>query len=106
MSGIYINGMEMLKEGSYEAVFLFGPNGKAEIAVSPGEGKVGYWKEYQVISVPPHGRLIDADALREQFSEPKEELGGWRNPDEAVVHKTGVWAEIDAAPTIIPTDGG
>lgn len=54
--------------------------------------------------VQPHGRLIDADALRAEFQEPNEENGGWRNPDEALVHKTGVWAAIDTAPTIIPAD--
>lgn len=56
---------------------------------------------YDVVQIPSHGRLIDADALREKFPEPNEKLGGWRNPDQAIVHKTGVWAEIDAAPTII-----
>ena len=49
-----------------------------------------------------HGRLIDADSLRAEFPEPREEKGGWRNPDEAIIHITGVWAVIDCAPTIIP----
>ena len=43
-------------------------------------------------------RLIDADALRAQFPEP-EDLG---NPYKALVHITGIWAEIDNAPTIEP----
>lgn len=41
-------------------------------------------------------RAIDADALKEKFPAAKD----WRNPNEALVHKTGIWAEIDAAPTI------
>lgn len=55
-----------------------------------------------ISQVQKHGDLIDRDALRAEFPEPNEENGGWRNPDEALVHKTGVWAAIDAAPTIIP----
>ena len=41
-------------------------------------------------------RAIDADALREQFPEPED----WRDPERALVHITGIWAEIDNAPTI------
>lgn len=43
-------------------------------------------------------RAIDADALREQFPEPDD----WRDPERALVHITGIWAEIDNAPTIEP----
>ena len=43
-------------------------------------------------------RLIDADALRAQFPEPED----MRNPYKALVHITGIWAEIDNAPTIEP----
>ena len=41
-------------------------------------------------------RAIDADALREQFQEQDD----WRDPERALVHITGIWAEIDNAPTI------
>lgn len=41
-------------------------------------------------------RAIDADALREQFPEPKD----WSDQEQALVHITGIWAEIDNAPTI------
>ena len=63
-------------------------------------------KRCPLISVPPHGRLIDADALRAEFKEPNEENGGWINPYEALVHKTGVWAAIEDAPTIIEAEEG
>ena len=43
-------------------------------------------------------RAIDADALREQFPEPED----WCDPERALVHITGIWAEIDDAPTIEP----
>ena len=41
------------------------------------------------------GRLIDADKLRTQFPEPAD----WLDINQTLVHKTGIWAEIDAAET-------
>jgi len=52
-----------------------------------------------------HGRLIEAERLRAEFPYPSEGMGGWRNPDEALVHKTGVWAAIDCAETIVEAEG-
>lgn len=52
-----------------------------------------------LVSVPPHGRLIDADALhysRIRIAHPSGDIGGWN----AVVMS----AEINNAPTIIPAD--
>lgn len=48
------------------------------------------------------GRLIDADKLRAQFLEPAD----WLDINQKLVHKTGIWAEIDAAETVpaIPLD--
>lgn len=48
------------------------------------------------------GRLIDADKLRAQFTEPAD----WLDINQTLVHKTGIWAEIDAAETVpaIPLD--
>lgn len=52
-----------------------------------------------------HGRLIDAEALLARFPEPNHENGGWLNPEEAWIHKTGVWAKIRSAPTIVEAEG-
>lgn len=41
-------------------------------------------------------RLINADELRAEFPMPKDML----DPNQALVHITGIWAEIDSAPTI------
>lgn len=49
-----------------------------------------------------HGRLIDADKLRSEFPYPKD----WRNPKEALVHLTDIWAEIDCAETVVEREGG
>ena len=42
------------------------------------------------------GRLIDADKLRTQFPEPAD----WLDINQTLVHKTGIWANIDAADTV------
>ena len=52
-----------------------------------------------------HGILIEAERLRAEFPYPSEGMGGWRNPDEALVHKTGIWAAIDCAETIVESEG-
>ena len=41
-------------------------------------------------------RLIDGDTLRAEFPMPKDIT----DPNQALVHITGIWAEIDNAPTI------
>lgn len=57
MSGIYIHGMEMPKDG-YIDVRLFS-DGCAYIQT----GEHPYHRAFKVIELPPHGRLVDADAL-------------------------------------------
>ena len=41
-------------------------------------------------------RLIDADLLRKEFPMPED----MRDPKQCLYHVTGIWAEIDAAPTV------
>ena len=41
-------------------------------------------------------RLIDADLLRKEFPMPDD----IRDPKQCLYHVTGIWAEIDAAPTV------
>ena len=41
-------------------------------------------------------RLIDTDKLRANFPEPTD----WKDSKQALVHITGIWAEIDAAETV------
>ena len=55
--GIYIEGMEIPKDRP-QLLWIY-PNGKALTVQSD----VDPWKELQAVPIPPHGRLIDADAL-------------------------------------------
>ena len=82
MSGIYIKGMEMPKDGSCVTVRIWS-DGRVV-----GVHNDSFVK--QAISVPDHGRLIDADALKEE----------WRNG----FHRKIVDALMEDAPTIIPAD--
>ena len=54
---ILIKGMEM---PTSPVLFCIHPDGKVFADLEGG------WREYQAVPVPPHGRLIDADALMKQ----------------------------------------
>jgi hypothetical protein len=56
--GVYIKGMEMPMPGRYEAVIIVLDKSTAEIGISPAEGDIGYWKEYPLVPVPPHGQVL------------------------------------------------
>ena len=69
------------------------------------DGKVFTRKGYLVgeaIELPDkHGDLIDRDELRAEFPEPIDII----DPQQALVHITGVWAEIDCADAVIEAEG-
>ena len=68
------------------------------------------------ISVPPHGRLIDADALRQSLGESIDECNKWADEVEGgemyarVSQSLGTFVEcslrVKAAPTIIEAEEG
>ena len=58
---ILIKGVEMPK-GCGALTLTVWPNGQVEIIDADGE-----WKTSEAIPVPPHGRLIDADALNHKI---------------------------------------
>ena len=102
--GIYISGLwlpkmpdhfEQGEEVPYIDIRIFA-SGHAVIS----KGERPYFDEFKAIEVAPHGRLGDLDALRAEFPMPSN----WNNANEVLCHITGIWAEIDAAPTIIPAD--
>ena len=85
--GVYIKGMEMPKEKKI-TLTLF-PDGR--VYENHGERLWGNGKDcvpWKAVPVPPHGRLIDADALA-------------KNTTGAIYH-----SELRAAPTIIPAEEG
>lgn len=59
---ILIKGMDMPKEG-YRQVFITSDGKAIYFPSTPRNGE----KQYEVVSVQPHGRLIDADVLLEHM---------------------------------------
>ena len=69
-----------------------------------------------LVSIPPHGRLIDADALRQSIKESIDECHKWADEVEGgemyarVSQSLGTFVEcslrVKAAPTIIPAEEG
>ena len=102
--GILIKGMEMPKDGCHHMICIY-----ADGTVSTG-GRV-----YMAVSVPPHGRLIDADVLLASFKESIDECHKWANeiPNETemyarVSQSLGTFVECSlrtkGMPTVIPAD--
>lgn len=102
---ILIKGMEMPKEMRTLTIF---PNGYVAVYNSFDT----FVSETKAIQIPPHGRLIDADALDDAFTDLRWENGDYKSG--ALIHwgdrphwcLTGSEVEnlINAAPTIIPAD--
>ena len=99
---VYIRGMEMPKvAGRIDAVIQIYKDGSAIIAISPADDEIGYWKEYPLIPVPDHGRLIDADALlRGERFVMEFELEDCSHVKQEIVFTRS----IQRSPTIIPAD--
>lgn len=105
MSGIYIPDIEIPKEepdGTMSGTLL--------LILSNGKAQIIRTKEIvDVISVPQHGRLIDADALMlkildyiDEYSDVDEK--GWHNLKWCAMKETEM--AINNAPTIIPAEEG
>lgn len=98
MMGVYINGMEMPEscEGCRFSIdgFCYA-YGAPNIAAQRGLERTNYCP---LIPVPPHGRLIDADALEYHADNVRDPMGR--------TEKTVMWKKIEAAPTIIEAEEG
>lgn len=86
--------MEMPEKQTILTIF---PNGYVAIY----DAKDSFIGETKTFPVPPHGRLVDADALVQLFKEKAAEHGGIGGIMVALAA-----ACIDAAPTIIAAEEG
>lgn len=99
--GVYIKDMEMPKDEEMLCINIY-PDGKVCINLDLECTQIA-----TAVSVPPHGRLIDADALRAKQQEDADLFQGSTaygdkcRRDEAM----NAVANIVNAPTIIPADG-
>ena len=91
---ILIKGMEMPKEKKITLTIF--PDGR--VYENHGERLWGHGKDcipWKAVPVPPHGRLIDADALRY-----------WSDDSAMIAFDYVTRSQINAAPTIIPAEEG
>lgn len=100
MADILIKGMEMPKCGYRTVEIAFDADGHPMALADGGD-------VFDVIPVPSHGRLIDADALFKRLfvgqdgqRYPNKNVDGWDNTYNFRVIKH----EIIMAPTIIPAE--
>lgn len=94
---IYIEGMEMPKAEFGSMIVAIRPDGMVEDVMGCYVGKA--------VPVPPHGRLIDADALMLKIREYTEEYGdmdenGWHSDKWCAMQEAKM--AIADAPTVIP----
>lgn len=87
VKGIFGKEMPMPQEG-YVDIRLHFKGGRIECATMP-IGNLPYYATFKVVKLPPHGRLIDVDAL-------KNDMRDW-NPS--------IIAVVDAMPTVIEAEG-
>ena len=102
---ILITGIDMPTKGNPIIVSIY-PDGTAEWEAKHKKGTA--------VPVPPHGDLIDRDALRESFRESIKECHKWADEVEGgemyarVSQSLGTFVEcslrVKAAPTIIPAE--
>lgn len=67
---------------------------------------VGHRPDYcPLVEIPPHGRLIDADELRELYEEWENDKEAGIDIDKCHVPIPVIRQNIDDAPTVIPAEG-
>ena len=102
---VLINGIEMPK-GTDEHRLIIRANGQVII------DKKTYWEEAKAVPVPPHGRLIDADALSKSFEKTanyyyehnSEVSSSFWSGGEICTEWYAVEDLLENAPTIIEAD--
>ena len=86
--GVYVPEINMPKGESNKLVLKI-PNG--EVYDEHGI-RLGITNWAKAVPIPPHGRLIDADALAKDYDGPPVRIDPW------------VWNELSHAPTIIESE--
>ena len=87
--GIYIKGMDMPKKGCIKMLLLLGDDDYKVIETTPGCQPQPEQQNYKAVPVPPHGRLIDADAMC-----------------DGLVLNNPVVIYAECMPTVIPAEEG
>lgn len=95
--GVYIKGLKLPSEER---------QGELLILTSDGRCVDIFSKEYQAVEVPPHGRLIDADALSTHMVKVHKEWVEHPELHNGVIQTIDDEIMILYAPTIIEAEDG
>lgn len=104
--GVYIKGMEMPQAPERCRAYMdfrIWHDGTVEARIGPKE------TEYKAVSVPQHGRLIDADALTVKLQRHREYHSDESKSGAAISNGIGQCLDIingKECPTIIPAEEG
>ena len=96
--GVYIEGMAMPKDGAFVEVLIWSDGHVTQTGDSyfAENGRAYYqpcdWKYFSAVPVPPHGRLIDADAFEKHIKEDWDGYDKW------------IAAEVENRPTVIEAE--
>lgn len=112
--GVYID-MEMPQKTYAHCMLIKDIDGSAQLLVcTKNSGEISEWESYDLVPVPPHGRLIDADALLERF-EKEEKAADEHGRDFSFSFKSGgenctEWWPVQQmlmdAPTVLEAEEG
>lgn len=100
---ILIKGMDMPKDGEMLCINIY-PSGTVCINLDRKCKRVA-----NAVPVPPHGRLIDADALDKAFTQSRWDDGGlshWGDRKNWCMFGDEVETLFNSSPTIIPAEEG
>ena len=101
---IYIKNMEMPTTESEVLIIAIESDGSVYPVRIDGDGQPMIFQNEEIkncaITIPPHGKLIDADVLEEKAIERSKKCGVSVN----VLDKVITAFDIETAPTIIPAE--
>lgn len=101
--GIYLPNMEMPRKGQMLVIF---PDGTSYVCFNGMRERL---TQTTAVPVPPHGRLIDADALTEKLKKHREYHSDGSNSGAAISNGIGQCLDIingRECPTIIEAEEG
>jgi len=109
--GIYIPGVEMPKGHNYVTITIW-PSGTASYGLFDRKENLCDFKSIKAVPIPPHGRLIDADALSKSFEKTanyyyehnSEVSSSFWSGGEICTEWYAVEDLLENAPTIIEAD--
>ena len=100
---VLINGMEMPKETYAHCMLIKDIDGSVQLHVCTKNSEdVSEWEFYDLVPVPPHGRLGDLDRLEQMFVDIDNAPYSGFDGEEPFYSAEDAAQIIRLAPTVIP----